>query len=88
MIKGAIDFIAEGLSLQAFEKEKLFMVNKLEINSEKADFGAVMYGNTLYFASARNVGGKHTVRTMSILDIYQSTYNTDGTYSEPSSVST
>jgi hypothetical protein len=31
----AIDFIAEGLSLQAFEKEKLFMVNKLEINSEK-----------------------------------------------------
>jgi YHS domain-containing protein len=32
------------------------MVNKLEINSEKADFGAVMYGNTLYFASARNVG--------------------------------
>jgi hypothetical protein len=39
------------------------MVNKLEINSEKADF--VMYGNTLYFASARNVGGKHTVRTMS-----------------------
>jgi hypothetical protein len=37
-----------------------------------------MYGNTLYFASARNVGGKHTVRTMSILDIYQSTYNTDG----------
>jgi hypothetical protein len=31
----AIDFIADRIISQAFEKEKLFMVNKLEINSEK-----------------------------------------------------
>jgi outer membrane protein OmpA-like peptidoglycan-associated protein/tetratricopeptide (TPR) repeat protein len=85
----AIDFIADKDYLsKLLKKEKLFMVNKLEINSEKSDFGAVMYDNTLYFASARNVGGKtYGVNDEPFLDIYQSTYNTDGTYSEPSSVS-
>ncbi|WP_016991369.1 OmpA family protein [Flavobacterium sp. ACAM 123] len=85
----AIDFIADKDYLsKLLKKEKLFLVNKLEINSEKSDFGAVMYDNTLYFASARNVGGKtYGVNNEPFLDIYQSTYNTDGTYSEPSSVS-
>jgi hypothetical protein len=38
--KRAIDFIANKDYLsELLKKEKLFMVNKLEINSDKSDFG-------------------------------------------------
>lgn len=87
--KRAIDFIANKDYLsELLKKEKLFMVNKLEINSDKSDFGGVMHGNALYFTSARNVGGKtYGVNDEPFLDIYQSTYSSDGNYSEPISVS-
>jgi tetratricopeptide (TPR) repeat protein len=55
----AIDFMANTDYLSMLlKKEKLFTVEKLEINSDKSDFGAVMKGNTVYFASARNGAGK------------------------------
>ena len=40
------------------QKEKLFVLEKINVNSEKSDFGAVLYNNVLYFASARNEKGK------------------------------
>jgi outer membrane protein OmpA-like peptidoglycan-associated protein len=77
------DYLSELL-----KKEKLFEINKLEINSDKSDFGAVLYGNTLYFTSARNTIGKtYGVNDEPYLDIYQSTYNAKGIYSQPSLVS-
>lgn len=85
----AIDFMANTDYLSMLlKKEKLFTVEKLEINSDKSDFGAVMKGNTVYFASARNGAGKtYGLNGEPFLDIYQSTYSTDGSYSKPISVS-
>lgn len=65
-------------------KEKLFDVDKISVNSERSDFGASLYGETLYFTSARNENSKiYGWNNESFLDIYQSTYNVDGSYSEP-----
>ena len=64
--------------------EPTFQIVKLSINSDRSDFGAVLYNNTLYFASARNESNKiYSWNNEPYLDIYKSTYNTDGTYSEP-----
>jgi outer membrane protein OmpA-like peptidoglycan-associated protein/tetratricopeptide (TPR) repeat protein len=84
----SIDFITNKDYLsKLLKKEKLFVLNKLEVNSDKSDFGAVMYDNTLYFSSGRNVGGKtYGVNDEPFLDIYQSTYSADGSYSDPISV--
>ncbi|WP_348810340.1 OmpA family protein [Flavobacterium maritimum] len=72
---------------QLIDKEKLFDVNKISINSAKSDFGAVLYGDVLYFASARNENNKkYGWNNEPFLDIYKSTLNTDGTYSEPTPV--
>lgn len=70
-------------------KEKLFDVNKITVNSEKSNFGAVLYGNVLYFASARNGISKiYGWNNEPYLDLYQSNYNeTEGTYSEPAPIS-
>jgi outer membrane protein OmpA-like peptidoglycan-associated protein len=69
-------------------KQKLFNVKLLEINSEKSDFGAVLYNDILYFSSARNVGGKkYGWNEEPFLDIYQSSLKPDGSYSEPTPVS-
>ena len=70
-------------------KDKLFDVNKISVNSEKSSFGAVLYGNSLYFASARNNGSKiYGWNNEPFLDLYQSEYNeTAGTYSEPTAIS-
>lgn len=61
-------------------KQKMFDVKALEINSEKSDFGAVLHENNLYFASARN-GARKTYGWTDepFLDIYQASYNVDGT---------
>lgn len=69
--------------------EKLFDVNRISVNSEKSNFGAVQYGNTLYFASAREGATKiYGWNNEPFLDLYQSTYNdNDGTYSDPTTVS-
>ncbi len=70
-------------------KEKLFDINKIAINSEKSNFGAVLYGNSLYFASARNESNKiYGWNNEPFLDLYQSNYNeADGTYSRPTAIS-
>ncbi|MFV8370538.1 OmpA family protein [Flavobacterium sp. LB2R40] len=64
--------------------EKLFDVNKISLNSKRSDFGAILSGNQLYFVSARNESNKiYGWNDEPFLDIYQSTYNADGSYSEP-----
>ena len=70
------------------EKEKLFEVKILDVNSDKSDFGAVLFGNVLYFSSARNGSGKkYGWNEEPFLDIYQSNLKPDGSYSEPTLVS-
>ena len=72
---------------QLIDKEKLFDVNKISVNSEKSDFGAVLYDDVLYFASARNDNNKkYGWNNEPFLDIYKSTLNADGTYSVPTPV--
>ncbi|RKS00898.1 OmpA family protein [Flavobacterium sp. 102] len=62
------------------DKTKLFNVNASDISSDKSDFGAVLYDNSLYFASARNGARKNYGWTDEpFLDIYKADYNTDGT---------
>lgn len=61
-------------------KEKLYNVNPSDVSSDKSDFGAVLYDNTVYFASARNGARKTYGWTEEpYLDIYRADYNTDGT---------
>lgn len=67
--------------------ENRFEVSKLSVNSDRSDFGAVLYDDILYFASARNESNKiYGWNNEPYLDIYQSTYNADGSYSDPISV--
>ncbi|MFV5703758.1 OmpA family protein [Flavobacterium sp. XS2P12] len=76
------DYLSELLN-----KEKLFVVDKISVNSERSDFGAILYGDILYFASARNENNKiYSWNNEPFLDIYQSTYNAAGSYSEPVAV--
>ncbi|MBC7654463.1 MAG: cell envelope biogenesis protein OmpA, partial [Oligoflexus sp.] len=73
------------LDLNAVEKR--FEVERISLNSERFDFGAVLYGDVLYFASARNESSKiYGWNNEPYLDIYQSTCNADGSYAEPISV--
>jgi hypothetical protein len=61
-----------------------FTVNSLPLSSDKSDFGAVLYGNKLYFTSAR--GGSRKNYGWSgepYLDIYSSIMADSGTFSEP-----
>ena len=69
--------------------EERFDINRITVNSEKSNFGAVLYGNSLYFASARGKGSKiYGWNDEPFLDLYQSNYNEiDGTYSEPTGIS-
>ncbi|MFP9100934.1 cell envelope biogenesis protein OmpA, partial [Flavobacterium sp. RHBU_24] len=69
---------------------KLFDEKVLDINDKKyGSFGAVLTnGNTLYFTSARNTARKtYGANDEPFLDLYQATYNADGTISEPVPVS-
>ena len=61
-------------------KTKNYDVKKLDINTEQSDFGAVLNNNTLYYASARNMERRnYGWLAEPFLDIYISSYNTDGT---------
>ena len=72
---------------QLLDKAKLFDVKILDINSEKSDFGAILYDNTLYFSSARNASRKeYGWNKEPFLDIYRADYNTDGTITNPTAV--
>jgi outer membrane protein OmpA-like peptidoglycan-associated protein len=69
---------------ELLNKEKLFVADKISVNSQRSDFGASLYGDELYFASARNESNKiYGWNNEPYLDIFQSTYNSDGSYSEP-----
>jgi len=61
-------------------KEKLYNVTTSDLSSDKSDFGAILYDNTLYFTSARN-GARKTYGWTDepYLDIYKADYNSDGT---------
>ncbi len=62
------------------DKTKLFNINPSDISSDKSDFGAVLYDNTVYFTSARNGARKSYGWTDEpFLDIYKADYNNDGT---------
>lgn len=61
-------------------KQPQFEVKSLDINSDKSDFGAILRESTVYFASARNAARKTYGWTDEpYLDIYEATYNVDGT---------
>jgi outer membrane protein OmpA-like peptidoglycan-associated protein/tetratricopeptide (TPR) repeat protein len=68
---------------------KLFDAKGLEINSDKADFGAVLSNqDILYFASARNEAKKkYGWNEEPFLDLYQSVRNPDGTLAKATPVS-
>jgi outer membrane protein OmpA-like peptidoglycan-associated protein/tetratricopeptide (TPR) repeat protein len=62
------------------DKANLYTVSASDISSDKSDFGAVLYDNSLYFASARNGARKTYGWTEEpFLDIYKADYNADGT---------
>ncbi|WP_309614157.1 OmpA family protein [Flavobacterium sp.] len=69
------------------DKTKLYDVKSSDISSDKSDFSAVLYENSLYFASARNGARKNYGWTDEpFLDIYKADYNTDGTITNASTV--
>jgi outer membrane protein OmpA-like peptidoglycan-associated protein/Tol biopolymer transport system component len=69
------------------DKQKRFDIKPLDINSDKSDFGAVLHGSSLYFTSARNAARKnYGWNDEPYLDIYQATYNVDGTITNPTAV--
>jgi len=62
------------------DKAKAYNINSLDVSSDKSDFGAVLYDNSLYFTSARNSSRKNYGWTDEpFLDIYKADYNADGT---------
>lgn len=68
-------------------KEKLFDVKALEINTDKSDFGAILADNALYFTSARNASRKeYGWNKEPFLDIYKADYNSDGTITNAATV--
>jgi outer membrane protein OmpA-like peptidoglycan-associated protein len=69
------------------DKQKQFDLKPLDINSDKSDFGAVLHGDKLYFTSARNAARKtYGWNDEPFLDIYQATYNVDGTITNATTV--
>lgn len=68
---------------------KRFDATPLAINSDKSEFGAVLtHDNILYFTSGRNASRKtYGWNEEPFLDMYQSVYNSDGSFAEPTLVS-
>ena len=69
---------------------KLFDEKVLDINDDKyGSFGGVLADdNSFYFASTRNTARrKYGTNEQPYLDLYTSTYNANGTFSEPTPVS-
>ncbi|WP_162126979.1 OmpA family protein [Flavobacterium phycosphaerae] len=69
------------------DKTKLYNINPSDISSDKSDFGAILYDNSLYFTSARNGSRKnYGVLDEPYLDIYKADYNADGTITNAATV--
>lgn len=85
--KRAIDFKADPNYLPKLRNQaKMFDEKLLDINDEKySSFGGVLTkDNTFYFTSARNTARRtYGANEQPFLDIYTSTYNANGTFSEP-----
>ena len=64
-------------------KKKSFDVKGISINSKKSEFGPILSNdNVLYFSSARTISKKTTGwKDESYLDLYQSIYTQDSTFS-------
>lgn len=69
-------------------QQKLYDQKPLAINSDKSEFGAVLTNdNILYFASSRNAARKSYGWTNEpFLDLYSAVANADGTFAEPTAV--
>ena len=73
---------------QLLDKSKLYDVKSSDLSSDKSDFGAVLYDNAVYFASARNGARKNYGWTDEpFLDIYKADYNADGTITNAATIS-
>jgi len=70
------------------EQTQLFTTIKLDINSDKSDFGAILANdNTLYFTSARNDSRKiYSLNDQPYLDLYKATFNANKTVSEATTI--
>jgi outer membrane protein OmpA-like peptidoglycan-associated protein/tetratricopeptide (TPR) repeat protein len=65
-----------------------YTVKSSEVSGDKSDFGAVLYGNSLYFTSARNGARKdYGWNKEPFLDIYKAILGDSGTFSEATTVS-
>jgi outer membrane protein OmpA-like peptidoglycan-associated protein/tetratricopeptide (TPR) repeat protein len=70
------------------DKSKLYDVKSSDLSSDKSDFGAALYDNSVYFASARNGARKNYGWTDEpFLDIYRADYNADGTITNATTIS-
>lgn len=85
----AVDFMKDPDYLPKLRNQtKLYDTKAMTINSDKSDFGAVLASdNYLYFTSARNKSRKtYGWNEEPFLDMYQSVQNADGTFSEPTPI--
>jgi outer membrane protein OmpA-like peptidoglycan-associated protein/tetratricopeptide (TPR) repeat protein len=58
-----------------------YSLKNLDVNSDKSDFGGVLYGDKFYYTSARNIEQKnYGWNKEPFLDIYVADYNPDGTF--------
>jgi len=66
------------------DKSKSYDLKKIDCNSDKSDFGAVLFDNSIYFSSSRNNSGKNYGWIGEpYLDIYKASFNMDSTVTNP-----
>ena len=64
-------------------KESGYTASSLPVSSDKSEFGAVLYGNDLYFTTARNTARKnYGWNEEPFLDVYKATLGDGGNFSE------
>jgi outer membrane protein OmpA-like peptidoglycan-associated protein/tetratricopeptide (TPR) repeat protein len=82
--KRAKDFLSNPDFKKNIEnKPDLFSIKKANLSSDLSDFGAIQYGNNVYFASARNTKRKnYGWNNEPFLDLYMATYDGAGNFSE------
>jgi outer membrane protein OmpA-like peptidoglycan-associated protein len=88
--KRAISFKENPNYLSQLQSQaKMFSISPSSVSSDTSDFGAVLTNdNTIYFSSARNKARKtNPWNEEPYLDLYQATYNADGTVSNAALVS-
>lgn len=72
---------------QILERGKKFRVENMAINSKYSDFGGTLKDGMLYITSARDVSGQtYGWNEEPYLDIFVTSKNSEGTYSEPQQV--